>query len=319
MTHEHAGHGHGPPARVGDGRARAVLALILAFMVAEVVAGLLANSLALLSDAAHMLTDAFALATAIAALRIARRPPSGSHTYGLSRVEILSAQANGIALLLIAAAILYEAIARLVHPSAVHATVVLVVALCGAAVNVAAVRLLAPGRKLSMALEGSFQHVATDLFAFAATALAALVILLTGFERADAIAALLVAALMIRSGVRLVAQSWRIFLESAPQSVQVEEVGRSLAALSGVEEVHDLHVWEIAPGYPALSAHVTVLSAGERERVAREMEALLHERFAIDHTTLQVDVAGSELVQLQRAPDWSRPTAAGRSGGSGSR
>ena len=303
MAHHH---GHAPdPAH--PGRLLVVLVLIAAFMLVEVLAGILANSLALISDAGHMLTDAFALATAVFALRLARRPAAGAQTYGMRRAEILSAQANGITLLLVAAWILYEAIARLVNPLQVHAGVVLAVAVVGAAVNVAGVRLLSSGRASSSAIEGSYQHLATDLFAFAAAAVAAIIILATGFNRADAIASIFVAALMVRAGVGLVRGSWRVFLESAPEGVDPQEIGGALAALSGVTEVHDLHVWEIANGYAALSAHVVVERARDGAAVAREMEALLHERFGVDHTTLQVDVAGADLVQLEPAPGWSRP------------
>jgi len=296
-----------------------VLGLILALMVVEVVAGILANSLVLLSDAAHMLTDAMAIAFALFALRIARRPASGAQTFGLLRAEILSAQTNGITLLLIAALIIYEAILRLVHPSVVHGWVVLAVAVAGAAVNVVGVRLLAHGRSASIALEGSFQHILTDLYAFIAAGVAAVVIIATGFNRADAIASIFVAALMIRAGLGLVRKTWRIFLESAPEGVDPDEIGRALAALDGVVEVHDLHVWEIASGYAALSAHVVAAPDHDGHRVAREMEALLHGRFGIDHTTLQVDPSGSDLVQLQATPDWSRPSPAASSDGPGSR
>ncbi|HUA11703.1 MAG TPA: cation diffusion facilitator family transporter [Solirubrobacteraceae bacterium] len=315
MAHHHA---H-PPAAASHGRVAWVLALILVFMAVEVLAGILANSLVLISDAGHMLTDAFALGAAIVALRVARRPAAGAQTYGMRRVEILSAQANGITLLLVAAWIVYQAVARLISPEDVHATVVLVVALAGALVNLAGVRLLAGGRSASSAIEGSYQHIVTDLFAFAAAAIAALVILATGFDRADAIASIFVAALMVRSGIALVRASWRVFLESAPEGLDPREIGRSLAELDGVVEVHDLHVWEIANGYAALSAHVVVAHAQDAAPVAREMEALLHERFAVDHTTLQVDVAGSGLVQLQPAPGWGASSGSGSSDGPGSR
>jgi len=305
VAHAHGAHTHEHHAAVtveNRRRARIALCLIAAFMAVELAAGVIAHSLALISDAAHMVTDALALGGALLALRISQRPASGAQTFGMRRVEILSAQTNGITLLLLAAAIVYGAIGRLVHPQAVHGSLVLVVALLGALTNVAAVRALSAGREGSLAIEGSFRHVMTDMYAFIATAVSAVVILTTGFERADPIASLFVAALMFSAGLGLVRETWRIFLESAPQGLDVDAVGRAMAATGGVAEVHDLHVWEISRGFPALSAHVRADADADCHAVARELEAVLHEQFEISHTTLQVDHAGEDLVQLQLAP-----------------
>src|SRR5437588_587900 len=187
-------------------------------MVIEIVAGMLASSLALLSDAGHMLTDAAALAIAIAAARLATRPAYGAMTYGLGRAEILSAQANGLTLLVLAGLIVYGAIVRLVSPPDVHGGVVLGVALVGIPVNLLATRILAGGRdgKRSLNLEGSYRHILTDLYGFIATAIAAGVIHATGFDRADAIASLLIAGLMIHAGYGLLKASGRVFMEAAP-------------------------------------------------------------------------------------------------------
>ncbi len=289
-----------------------MLVLIVAFMALEVAAGVIAHSLALLSDAGHMLTDAGAIGFSLVAITLARRPPSGSLTFGLRRVEILSALANGVTLLILAAFIAYEAVRRLFSPPHVNGTLMLVVALAGIVVNLVAVWLLSRANRRSLGVEGSFQHILTDLYGFIGTAVAAAVILASGFERADAIASLLIAALMIRSGLALVRDSGRVFLEAAPKELDPQEIGRALVAQAGVVEVHDLHVWEVTSGFPALSAHVLVAADCDCHAARRRVEAMLHERFGLDHTTLQVDHAGSdraEIVQLTIAPRSNAPQA----------
>jgi cobalt-zinc-cadmium efflux system protein len=279
-------------------RLRWALILIVAVMAGELTAGVLAHSLALLSDAGHMLTDAGAIGFSLLAMRLAARPARGAMTFGFRRFEILSAQANGVTLLVVAGFVVYEAIRRLVEPPHVRAGLVLAVALAGAAVNVLAALTLAGADRSSLNVEGSFQHVLTDLYGFIGTALAAGVILIAGFERADPIASLAVAALMIRSGLALVRSSARIFLEAAPHELDPQQIGKALVAVPGVTEVHDLHVWEVSSGFPALSAHVLVSPATDCHRARREMEATLHERFALDHTTLQVDHEGGDLLDI---------------------
>jgi cobalt-zinc-cadmium efflux system protein len=271
-------------------------------MAAEVTIGVIARSLALLSDAGHMLTDAGAIALSLVAIRLAQRPARGSMTYGLKRVEILSAQANGVTLLVLAGFIVYEAIRRLVTPPAVDGALVLTVALLGIAVNVAATWTLAGANRQSLNVEGSFRHILTDLYAFIGTAIAAVVILTTGFDRADPIASLLVAGLMLRSSYGLLIASGRVFLEAAPEGLDPKTVARALAEETGVVEIHDLHVWEVTSGFPALSAHVLVTPDCDCHAARRAMERTLHERFDIGHTTLQVDHAGSELIQLEVRP-----------------
>jgi cobalt-zinc-cadmium efflux system protein len=305
MHHPHA-HGHLHPSAVGDQRRLGIaLALILGFMAVEVVAGILASSLALLSDAAHMLTDAGAIALALVAARLAGRPAGGGFTFGLGRAEILSAQVNGATLVALAAVILYEGIRRLIDPPDVEGTAVLVVALAGIVVNLAATRVLAGANRRSLNVEGAFQHVLTDLFAFVATAVAGAVILATGFARADGIAALLVAALMLRSGFGLLRDSGRVLLEAAPRDLDPDEIGRTLAAQPHVVEVHDLHVWEVTSGMPSLSAHVTVGAGCDTQTHRRKLAELLNERFGIDHTTLQVEARHEgplEIEPLRRGP-----------------
>jgi cobalt-zinc-cadmium efflux system protein len=268
-------------------------------MVVEVTAALIAQSLALLSDAAHMLTDAAAIGFSLVGLQLASRPAKGAMTFGFRRVEILSAQANGLALVILAAFIIYAAIRRLVEPPHVKGGLMLAVALAGIAVNLAAAGSLAKADRRSLNVEGSFQHVLTDLYGFIGTAVAAAIILLTGFERADAIVSLLIAALMLRSGIGLVSASGRIFLEAAPRGLDPQRIGEALLEEPDVVEVHDLHVWEITSGFPALSAHVLVAPGHDCHAARREMEAMLRERFGLDHTTLQVDHAEDRLLEIE--------------------
>jgi cobalt-zinc-cadmium efflux system protein len=283
-----------------DRRALAIaLALIAGLMVVEVVVGVLSSSLALLSDAAHLLTDAAALALALVANRLARRPAGGAMTFGLGRAEILSAQANGATLLVLGLLIVYEGVRRLANPPDVPGAPLLIVALLGVAVNLAATWTLARANRESLNVEGAYQHVLTDLAAFIATAIAGVVILLTGFTRADGIAALIVAAIMLHSAYGLLKASGRVFLEAAPAGVDPDAIGRAMAGTAGVVEVHDLHVWEVTSGFPALSAHVLVGDDTDCHATRRKLEGLLAERFAIEHTTLQVDHEGGDLLEIE--------------------
>ena len=285
--HAHAGHSH---AHTDDSRRLTIaLVLLLAFMAAEVVVGILASSLALLADAAHMLTDAGAIALALFAARLARRPPEGGFTFGYRRAEILSAQLNGATLVGLGALIAIEGIRRLVEPPEVEGAAVLIVAVVGIGVNLLATLVLSGANRRSLNVEGAFQHVLNDLFAFIATAVAGAIILLTDFGRADGIAALLVAALMLYSGVGLLRESGRILLEASPRDLDPDEIGRALAAEHHVVEVHDLHVWEVTSGFPALSAHVTVRSGCDTQAHRRQLAELLRDRFGITHSTLQVE------------------------------
>ncbi|MFC1419537.1 cation diffusion facilitator family transporter [Streptacidiphilus cavernicola] len=295
---DHAGHSHGVSADADGRYLRAALALIAAFMVGEVAVGIAARSLALISDAGHMLTDAASLALALLAMRLAARPAKGALTFGLKRAEILSAQANGITLLGLGGIFTYEAIRRLFSPPDVEGGIVLVTALVGIVVNVGAAWLISRANRSSLNVEGAYQHILNDAWAFIATALAGLVVMLTGFDRADAIATLVVAALMFHAGYGLVRESGRIFLEAAPAGLDPDAIGGELAAEGGVVEVHDLHVWTITSGYPALSAHVLVREGLDCHAVRGRLEASLRSRHGIEHTTLQVDHATPELYQL---------------------
>ncbi len=298
--HVHAGHGVREDA--GQCELAIALVLIVGFMAVEVTVGILTSSLALLSDAAHMLTDAAAIALALVALRLARRPATGSFTFGLKRAEILSAQFNGATLAVLGVLIVVEGLARLVSPPDVPGAPLLVVALLGIVVNLAATWQLSKANRESLNVEGAFQHVLTDLAAFVATAVAGVVIILTGFHRADGIAALVVAAIMLRAAYGLLRDSGRVLLEAAPQGIDPDEVGRAMAAEPGVVEVHDLHLWEVSSGFPALAAHVLVGEDVDCHRRRFELEQMLRERFGLDHTTLQVDHVQTRPLQVQAGP-----------------
>ncbi len=297
--HDHrqgnAGHSHGVAADADKRYLTGALALIVAFLVTEVVVGLIAGSLALISDAGHMLTDAASIVLALIAIRLSAKPAQGRWTYGYKRAEILSAQANGLSLLLLAVWFIYEAIRRLIDPPEVQGLLVFVTAVVGIVINVAAAYLISRANRTSLNVEGAFQHILNDLYAFVATAIAGLVVLLTGFGRADAIAALIVAALMIKAGYGLVRESGRIFLEAAPASLDPDLIGPVLAGRPGVAEVHDLHIWDVTSGMPALSAHVLVDPTGDCHAVRRDLETVVLGQYKIDHTTLQVDHAHPTL------------------------
>lgn len=291
--HGHDGHAHRVPPEADRRWLSIALVLIGCFMAAEVVTGLIAGSLALLADAAHMLTDAGALALALVVLRLAARPARGRYTYGLKRTEILSAQANGLALLLLAAWLVYEAVRRLITPPTVDGAFVVVVAIVGIAVNLAATWCISRANRTSLNVEGAFQHILNDLYAFIGTAIAGGIVLATGFARADAIASLVVVVLMVRAGYGLLRASGRMVLEAAPADTDPDRIGDRMAAQPCVTEVHDLHLWEISSGEPALSAHVLVEPGSDCHGIRRSLERLLTGEYGIGHTTLQVDHVGA--------------------------
>jgi cobalt-zinc-cadmium efflux system protein len=286
-------HAHDHGARPdGDRRLLAgALALIAALMVGELVAGILAGSLALLADAGHLVSDVAALGLALAASAMATRPARGRWTYGFRRLEILSAQANGLLLALVGIWIVYAAIRRLVSPAEVRGGVVLAVALAGIAVNVAATALLARASRDSLNVRGAYLHVATDLAAFVGTAIAGGLVLVTGWDRFDPIAGLIVALLMFWGAFGLLRESTRIFLEVSPANIDPDAVGRAIVAEPGVREVHDLHVWTLTSGFPVLSAHALVAPGSDCHALRRQLEEMLAERFGLEHSTLQVEHA----------------------------
>jgi cobalt-zinc-cadmium efflux system protein len=265
------------------------LALILAFMAGEVVVGLLVDSLALLADAGHMLTDAAAIGLALVAMRLAARPASGAYTYGLKRAEILSAQINGLTLAVLVVFFIVEGVRRFIDPPDVDGGAVALVAAIGILVNLSAAALLARADRRSLNVAGAFWHIVTDLVAFVATLVAGLVIYATGWTQADAVATWIVAALMALAAYRLLRDSARIFLEASPRGIEPGAVEAGIREVAGVTDVHELHVWEVTSGFPALSAHVLVDPGVDCHDRRLAIEELLGERFGIDHTTLQVD------------------------------
>jgi cobalt-zinc-cadmium efflux system protein len=287
----------------GDRRLLALaLGVLAVFMVVEIVLGILASSLALIADAGHMLTDASALGLALFAAWAAALPARGRWTFGFARAEILAAQANGVTLLVIAVLIVYSSVRRLIEPPDVDGGVVAIVALAGIAVNFGVLAILSRARRESLNVRGAYLHVATDLVAFLGTALAGLLIVLTGWDRFDPVASLLVAGLMLAAAVTLLRESTLIFLEGAPASAPPTDVGRAIAAHEGVVETHDLHVWTVTSGFPALSAHVLVRPDADCHRIRVELEQMLHERFGVEHSTLQVEhVAEASGLQIRRS------------------
>jgi cobalt-zinc-cadmium efflux system protein len=291
-------HGRGVRASSDSRYIAIALGLIVGFLVFEVVMAFAGHSLALLADAGHMLTDAAALGASLLAIRLARRPATGAWTFGFKRAEVLSAQANGITLLVVSALVAFEAVSRLLHPVAVTGGIVVTVAAVGVAVNVAATWVLARANRDSINVRGAFAHVVTDLYGFIGTLVAGIVIIVTGFDRADAIASLVVVGLMLRAAWGLLRETGRILLEAAPEGYPPGEIVTAITSQPGVASVHDVHVWLITSGFPALSAHVLVRRPADCHQVRRELEDLLCERFGLDHTTLQVDHAPDELLTI---------------------
>ncbi|UJB42847.1 cation diffusion facilitator family transporter [Streptomyces sp. A1-5] len=311
--HSHAhGHTHGVSPDADRRWLRAALILLTAYMAVEVVIGVLAQSLALISDAAHMLTDAVSIVLALVAMRLAAKPARGGYTYGLKRAEILSAQANGITLLVLSVWLAYEAVQRLISPPEVTGGLVVITALSGVVINLICTWFLSKANRSSLNIEGAYQHILTDLFGFIATAISGLIVLTTGFQRADAIASLVVVALMLKAGTGLVRESGRIFMEAAPAGIDPDALGDHLVAADQVVEVHDLHIWQITSGQPALSAHILVAPGGDCHKVRRNLHELLRTDYGITHATLQVDHLGEqdddELLTLSPGPRPEQPS-----------
>ena len=298
---EHA-HSHGVGADADSRYIAVALGLIAGFLVFEVVMAFAGHSLALLADAGHMLTDAGALAASLLAIQLARRPASGMWTFGFKRAEVLSAQANGITLLVVSALVAFEAITRLVHPVPVTGGIVVVVAAVGVAVNAAATWVIGKANRDSINVKGAFAHIVTDLYGFIATLVAGLVIIFTGFDRADSIASLIVVGLMLHAAWGLLRETGRVLLEAAPEGYAPDDIVAAITGEPSVASVHDVHVWLITSGFPALSAHVLVHRPADCHQVRRDLEKLLVGRFGLDHTTLQVDHVPDELLTIQPDP-----------------
>jgi cobalt-zinc-cadmium efflux system protein len=289
-------------ARVDSRRALAVaLALTAAYTVVEVVGGIAAGSLALLADAVHMLSDNVAIALALVAVWLAGKPATPERTYGYKRAEVLAALANGVLLVALAIWIFVEAVMRIRDPGDPLGAWMLAIALLGLAVNLAAGAVLSRARRGSINVEAAFRHVFADVLGSIGVAVAAVVILTTGWAQADAVVSVVIGVLVLGSAWSILRDSTEILLESTPRGLDVDALGRRLAGAPGVVEVHDLHVWTITSGFPALSAHVLVRPGEDCHGRRRELERLVHDEFGIEHTTLQVDhAADGGLVELAR-------------------
>jgi cobalt-zinc-cadmium efflux system protein len=296
------GLGHGHSLESGRRRALALaLAITASFTVVEVVGGVLTGSLAVLADAVHMLSDNVALALALVALWLAAKPGTPERTYGYKRAEVLAALANGVTLVALAIWIFVEAIRRLESPEDVLGGWMLVIALVGIGVNLSAGAILYRAREGSLNVEAAFRHVLADLLGSFGIGVAGVIILATGWVRADALVGIFIGILVLASSWSILRDATRILLEAAPKGIETGSVGRRLAAAPGVVEVHDLHVWTITSGFPALSAHVLVGREEDCHQRRRELELLLREEFGIAHTTLQVDHVGEAgLVEMGR-------------------
>lgn len=300
---EHEGHGHSGGHDHGHGISEnadrrylvIALALLIAFMITEVIVAFVSGSLALLSDAGHMLTDVGAIGASLWAMNLAARPAAGSWTFGWKRAEILSAAVNGITLLVVSGIVGFEAIRRLIHPPTVDGAPVLVVALIGVVVNIVAAWVLAKANRTSLNVEGAYQHILTDLYGFVGTVVAAVVILTTGYARADAIASLIVVALMLKAARGLLKDSGRVLLEAAPEGIDLAQVRSHLLESDHVHDVHDLHVWTVTSNLPTLSAHVVIddscFNDGHAPQLLDELQSCLVGHFDVEHATFQLEPA----------------------------
>ncbi|MFE8946007.1 cation diffusion facilitator family transporter [Streptomyces sp. NPDC007856] len=297
--HGHA-HNHAPPtataAAAYRGRLRIALGITLTIMVVEIVGGLVADSLALIADAAHMATDAVGLGMALLAIHFANRPPSTNRTFGYARAEILAALANCVLLLGVGGYVLYEAIQRFVTPAETRGGLMIVFGLIGLLANSVSLTLLMRGQKESLNVRGAFLEVAADALGSFAVLVSAAVILTTGWQGADPVASLVIGVMIVPRTLKLLRETLDVLLEAAPKNVDMAEVRAHILALDGVEDVHDLHAWTITSGMPVLSAHVVVssevLSAVGHEKLLHELQGCLGDHFDVAHCTFQLEPSG---------------------------
>ncbi|CAM5665842.1 cation diffusion facilitator family transporter [Streptomyces sp. NPDC048224] len=294
--HAHGGHAGGTATAAYRGRLRVALAITLTVMVVEIVGGLVADSLALIADAAHMATDALGLGMALLAVHFASRPPSDRRTFGYARAEILAALANCLLLLGVGGYVLYEAIDRFLTPADTAGGTTVVFGAIGLVANMVSLTLLMRGQKESLNVRGAFLEVAADALGSLAVIVSALVILATGWQPADPIASLLIGLMIVPRTWRLLRETLDVLLEAAPKGVDIAEVRAHILALDGVEDVHDLHAWTITSGMPVLSAHVVVngdaLNAIGHEKMLHELQGCLGDHFDVEHCTFQLEPSG---------------------------
>lgn len=295
-----AGHDHGHGGKGSSARALALtLGLTATYTVAEVIGGLLTGSLALLADAGHMLSDSGSIVVALIAISLARRPATAKRSFGFKRAEILAALFNGVTLVAISIWIFIEAIDRLANPPQVLGGWMLAIAVGGVVINVAGALLLARGDRGSLNLQAALRHVIADLLGSVGVIVAAIVILTTGWAYADPLISVLIGVLVAASSWGVLRESVLILLEATPSGIDAEEVEAKMLSVRGVTDVHDLHIWTITSGFPALAAHVLVERGENCHGKRRELERLLDAEFHIDHTTLQVDHVNEGLLQIE--------------------
>jgi len=290
----HHGHHHGHDHSHGHSANKKALflsfLLITTFMVVEVIGGLLTNSLALLADAGHMLSDAAALGLSFFALKLGERKASQEKTFGYKRFEIIAAALNGLTLILISLYIFYEAFQRFANPPEVQSMGMLTISIIGLLVNIVAAWILMRGEKDdNLNVRSAFLHVLGDMLGSVGAIVAALLMIFFGWGIADPIASVIVAVLIVISGMRVTKASFHILMEGAPAQIQLEEVKASLGKITNVKEVHDLHIWSITSGMPMLSCHIAITGADVHDTVLREAQVLLHDDFGIEHSTIQVE------------------------------
>lgn len=293
MGHHHSHHGHSHGSR-GQHKSRLLwtLALTVAYMVAEIVGGYLADSLALLADAGHMFSDAAALGLSLFAAWIAQRPPTPQHSYGYYRAEILAALANGATLVAISVLIFIEAVRRLSEPEPVQGLLMLGIATGGLAVNLAGLAILHAGKDENLNLRGAWLHLLTDALGSVAALAAGALIWAFGWYWADPVASMLIGLLVIYSSWNLLKQAIDILMERTPAHLDVDEVRTAMLSAPGVCDVHDLHIWTITSGMESLSAHATLTAGGDAQTALEGLRVVLHDRFGIDHITIQIEPAG---------------------------
>lgn len=298
--HDH-GHAHGAPAggtatAAYRGKLRVALSITLTVMVLQIVGGVLADSLALIADAAHMATDAVGLAMALLAIHFAGRPASDKRTFGYARAEILAALANCLLLLGVGGFLLFEAVERFITPAETKGGLAIAFALIGLVANVISLSLLMRGQKESLNVRGAFLEVVADALGSVAVLVAGLIILTTGWQAADPIASLVIGLMIVPRTVKLLRETLDVLLESAPKNVDIAEVRAHILALPGVEDVHDLHAWTITSGMPVLSAHVVVssetLGSIGHEKMLHELQGCLGDHFDVEHCTFQLEPSG---------------------------
>lgn len=264
--------------------------LIATFMVVEVIGGVITNSLALLSDAGHMLSDAAALGLSLFAMKLGERKATHSKTYGYKRFEIIAAALNGLTLIVISIYIFVEAYQRLTNPPEVQSMGMLTISVIGLIVNIIAAWILMRGDKdENLNVKSAFLHVLGDMLGSVGAITAALLIYFFGWGLADPIASIAVAILIIISGWRVTKESFHVLMEGTPEQIKVNEVKDEIMKIPEVKDVHDVHVWSITSGVLMLSGHIAVEGEGAHDRVLRTAQKLLHDRFDIDHSTLQVE------------------------------